>query len=66
MAHTDSDSQDREPPDGSADADSTNLIKRLTDNQPLSDTHRIRDEELGEHRQYGIHPLDPPAAEKDD
>ena len=62
MARTDRDAENREPPDGSADADSTNLIKRLIDNQPLSDTHRIRDEDLGEHRQYGARPVDPPAA----
>jgi len=47
------------------DKDSTNLIKRLTDNQPLSDTHKIRDEQLGEHRQYRMHGVDPGADEAD-
>jgi hypothetical protein len=37
-----------------ADADSTNLVKRLKDNQPLSDTHVVRDDAMGEHREYGM------------
>jgi hypothetical protein len=38
-----------------ADADSTNVAKRLKDNQPLSDTDEVRDEKMGERRQYGMH-----------
>lgn len=41
-----------------ADADSTDLRKRLKDNQPLSDTDEIRDEKMGERRQYGVRDVD--------
>ncbi len=54
-----------EPPEISGDAGSENLIKRLIDNQPLSDTHTVRDEHMGEHRQYGMYAVEP-ADETDD
>ena len=60
-----SDDAPGERPDNSGDADSENLIKRLIDNQPLSDTHTVRDEHMGEHRQYGMHAVEP-ADETDD
>jgi len=48
----------RDTPADTGDDDSTNLVKRLRDNQPLSDTHKVRDEHLGEHRQYGMRDVD--------
>jgi hypothetical protein len=48
----DEDSAERDTPADTGHDDSTNIVKRLRDNQPLSDTHELRDERLGEHRQY--------------
>ena len=47
------------PVDTGDDEEGTNLIKRLTDNQPLSDTHKVHDKHRGEHRQYGMRDADP-------
>ena len=45
--------------EASPNSDATNLIKRLEDNQPLSDTQQVDDEKMGERRQYGARKLDP-------
>ena len=45
--------------------DATNLVKRLNDNQPLSDTDERRDDDMGERRQYGVRSVNPePGAEE--
>jgi hypothetical protein len=48
--------------DGSGDEDSTHLVKRLRDNQPLSDTHEVPDERRDDPRQYGMHAVESPSA----
>lgn len=59
MSRKDDDASGSDKPVDTGHEDSTNLKKRLIDNQPLSDTHKLRDENLGEHRQYGMHDADP-------
>ncbi len=58
MSRTDDDAGGRDAPADTGHDDSTNIVKRLRDNQPLSDTHEVRDERRGEHRQYGMRDVD--------